>query len=174
MTIGIHDKIGGSSNGFLSLSQSIERSGGNIGEENQKYNSSAPKPKMFDGNIKLFARNPFQYKKRFNKNECCTSENMIEWKYKGNEKDPFEYRYNEEFKNNSELKHKDFIGDILFVCKKCGYVEEEKSNVREAEEIKVNILSKLDRAIFKDTIEQDNEPEPDENEIRKLAKEYGF
>lgn len=193
MTIGMMDKIGGESYSFLSLAASINEASGTYRrkvkngeneleetsekqeiEEERKYNS-AQKAKVFDGNIKLFARNPFQYKKRFHKGDCCTSENMIEWTYKGEEKDPIEYRYREEFKN-LEVKHKDFIGDTLHICKKCGYVEESKSNVKPAEEIKEDILSKLDRAIFKamnDTT-PDNEPEPNENEIRELAKKFGF
>lgn len=47
----------------------------NDSEEKGVYNKAAGE-KNFSGNIILFKNNPFQYRKRFEKNDCCKNSSI--------------------------------------------------------------------------------------------------
>lgn len=77
--------------------------------------------KAFNGNIILFATNSSQYGKRYEKRACCDS-HMILWG---------------DSKKNSVL-----------ICAKCGYINNEKSKIKQIAKNEESLWSKSEKEMF--------------------------
>lgn len=107
-----------------SVKKTINEDGETVYEdiEKKEYNTSAKNSlkKEWNGNIKLFATNPLQYKKRFHKANCCEN-SMVEWK-QGN--------------------------DSISICKECGFIDENNSHVSKIEEEREDMFNGMEKEIF--------------------------
>lgn len=149
---GMHDKIGGSFDGIVgTLGGHVGRGSWDI-EHAHRYEKTTDKEyntqkqeKRFDGNIKNFSENAFQYRKRFHKNSCCgivkaTEKNLVEDKARLIEKDGVQYVDN--------MVKWESAGNTVYICAECGFIDESRSQVKPEEKKATSMISGIDRAIF--------------------------
>lgn len=137
----------------VKVRKTVNEEGETVYEEGEKKTYNTSLKKEWNGNMKLFAVNPLQYKKRFHKGDCCEN-NMIEWK-QGN--------------------------DSIFICKDCGYIDERNSHVEPIIEEKKEMFNGMEKEMFfgeenenarldRRSTKCQERTEPDENDIKEGEK----